>query len=103
MHVRAGDVRADRRRVVRGQAVTHTGLRRRRIAGGALLALVSWAAWIVLATALTPLPGPLREGKYARSVRFLDRNGELLREVRADDDKARATWVPSDELDGRIA
>ncbi len=53
--------------------------------------------------ALTPLPPALREGGgYGPSVRFLDRDGELLREVRADEDKTRAQWVPIDEVGDNV-
>lgn len=53
--------------------------------------------------ALTPLPAALREGSgYGPSVRFIDRNGELLREVRADDDNTHAQWVPLDEVRGNV-
>lgn len=64
--------------------------------GGLMLAAV---VLLFVAAALTPLPAALREGAgYGPSVRFLDRDGELLREARADDDKTRAQWVPIDEV-----
>jgi penicillin-binding protein 1C len=46
---------------------------------------------------MTPLPVALREGAYQASVQFVDREGELLREVRAED-SARAVWVAYDEI-----
>lgn len=59
--------------------------------------------WVVLfaTAALTPLPPELRDaGRYAPSVRVLDRNGGLLREVRADDG-CRARFVKLDEIGER--
>ncbi|MBX3215271.1 MAG: penicillin-binding protein 1C [Labilithrix sp.] len=66
-----------------------------RALGGAMLAAL---AWLLVGAAFTPLPPALSAGgSYGASVRFLDREGELLREVRADD-SARAVWVPLDEV-----
>lgn len=46
------------------------------------------------AAALTPMPAALRTGgAYGSSVRFVDRDGEVLREVRAEGDHTRAQWV----------
>lgn len=75
-----------------------TSVRRRRlvracrVAGGLMLfAIVA----LFVAAALTPMPAALREGgAYGSSVRFVDRDGEVLREVRAEGDKTRAQWVP---------
>jgi penicillin-binding protein 1C len=56
-------------------------------------------AWLFVGAAFTPMPKALRDGgKYGASVQFVDREGELLREVRADDDAARAVWVPLDDV-----
>ena len=55
--------------------------------------------WLFVGAAFTPLPAAFREGaRYGASIRFLDREGELLREVRSDDDAARAVWVPIDDV-----
>lgn len=52
------------------------------------------SAWVVVAAALTPLPSELvTESDYTESTRFLDREGALLREVRAGDAE-RARWTP---------
>jgi len=54
---------------------------------------------LFLAAALTPLPVPLKAGGgYGPSIRFLDRDGEVLREVRADEDHTRAQWVPLEDV-----
>jgi penicillin-binding protein 1C len=66
-----------------------------RALGAVMLATL---AWLFVGAAFTPLPTALREGaRYGASVQFVDRDGELLREVRADD-AARAVWVPLDEV-----
>lgn len=66
-----------------------------RALGGAMLAAL---AWLFVGAAFTPLPEALSAGgTYGASVQFLDREGELLREVRADD-AARAVWVPLDDV-----
>lgn len=72
--------------------------RRRRLLGAALVLLFPWVA-LVIAAAATPLPPELREGPaaYGPSARVLDRNGVLLREVRAEGG-VRATWVSLDEV-----
>lgn len=58
----------------------------------AVLALFAGAA-------STPLPAALRKGSaYGSSVRFVDRDGEILREVRADGDHTRAQWVSLGEV-----
>jgi len=76
--------------------IRSTRLRRvLRVIVGALLAPV---IALVVAAAMTPLPPELRAGApRSESTRFLDRDGGLLREVRADD-AARARWVPLDEI-----
>ncbi len=64
----------------------------------ALAAALALALVLLLITAAaTPLPVVLREGNYAASIRFLDRGGGLLREVRADD-TTRAQWVPLERM-----
>jgi penicillin-binding protein 1C len=59
-----------------------------------MLVLVLWAVF-------TPLPPELsaesRAGAYGESVRYLDRDGALLREVRADD-ATRARWIDLDDV-----
>ncbi len=80
-------VRGRRRRVRRSVRVLRT------LAGLALAAV----CWLAVGAALTPLPHALREARYGASVQFLDREGALLREVRADD-AARAVWVPIDDV-----
>jgi penicillin-binding protein 1C len=68
------------------------------IVAGALLA--PWVALVVTAI-LTPLPPELCDaGRYAPSIRVLDRNGALLREVRAEDG-CRARYVKLDEVGER--
>ena len=52
---------------------------------------------LVLGAALTPMPAELRVRGTAGSVRIEDRDGNLLREVRADDG-SRARWMPLDEI-----
>ncbi len=65
-----------------------------RALGATMLAAI---IWLFVGAGMTPLPAPLRDqGTYAPSVVFVDRQGELLREVRADD-AARAVWVPFDD------
>jgi penicillin-binding protein 1C len=68
-----------RRRIARALAIA---------AGVALLPFVA----LVVAVALTPLPSELRESRPSTSLRVTDRDGRLLREVRADDG-AHARWV----------
>ncbi len=84
-----------------------------RVLAGLVLAAV---AWLLVGAAFTPLPRALtdlrevvpreshglRESRYGSSVQFIDRDGELLREVRADD-AARAVWVPLDEVGPTVA
>jgi penicillin-binding protein 1C len=71
-----------------------------RAAGGVLLAAL---AWLFVGAAMTPLPAALREGGgYGASIRFVDREGALLREVRADGDGARALWVSDDEVGANV-
>jgi penicillin-binding protein 1C len=54
-------------------------------------------AALVLGAALTGMPPELRVRGEAGSVRIFDRDGALLREVRADDG-ARARWTPLREV-----
>lgn len=74
------------------------GPRARRVAKIAIAALaLPWIA-LVVAAALTPLPAALREGAvYDASVRFVDREGAPLKELRAGDG-ARARFVRLDDL-----
>jgi penicillin-binding protein 1C len=65
-----------------------------RIAVATLLA--PWVAIAIVACFL-PLPVALKKDvKYTESTRYLDREGRLLREVRADD-AARAQWLSLNE------
>lgn len=52
---------------------------------------------LAIAAALTPLPDELRSSTPTSSVRFVDRDGNLLREARLDDG-TRARWVPVSEV-----
>src|SRR5690349_20021482 len=53
---------------------------------------------LFVGAAFTPMPAELRQGgAYGSSVRFVDRNGAVLREVRAEGDHTRAQWVPLSE------
>ncbi len=66
----------------------------RALLGLALAPIVA----LVVAAAFTPLPAELREGAArSQSTRYLDRDGGLLREVRADD-ATRARWIALDEV-----
>jgi penicillin-binding protein 1C len=65
-----------------------------------LAALFVGSLALVVVAACTPLPAELADGggvRFGTSVRYLDRDGALLREVRADD-AARARWASGDEL-----
>ena len=63
------------------------------------LVLLGSIVALFVAAALTPLPVPLKAGGgYGPSIRFLDRDGEVLREVRADEDHTRAQWVPLEDV-----
>ncbi|WP_394838942.1 penicillin-binding protein 1C [Pendulispora rubella] len=56
--------------------------------------------WLVaIVVAFTRQPAELRDraGSYSQSVRYVDREGGLLREVRADD-ASRARWIPLEEM-----
>jgi penicillin-binding protein 1C len=69
-----------------------------RIARAALGVVLAPIVALVVAAALTPLPPELRaRATSTESVRFHDRGGGLLREVRADD-ATRARWVTLDEI-----
>jgi penicillin-binding protein 1C len=73
---------------------------KRTLAIVAAALLAPWLSLMVMAI-LTPLPPELRDaGRYAPSIRVLDRNGALLREVRADDG-CRARYVKLDEVGER--
>lgn len=62
---------------------------------GLILAAI---AWLFSGAAFQRLPAALQDGaRYGASVVFVDREGELLREVRAED-STRAVWVPLDEM-----
>ncbi|WP_437594685.1 penicillin-binding protein 1C [Sorangium sp. So ce1000] len=78
---------------------------RRLLRRGAQIALaLAVAPWLLLAVlaALTPLPPELRAPEdLAVSTVLLDRNGTVLRELRAGDG-ARARWLPLDEAGDRI-
>jgi penicillin-binding protein 1C len=73
-------------------------LARRSVAVGAAVALGGLLT-VAVAVALTPLPEALRGNdevgapRGGASVRYADRDGALLREVRADD-ATRARWAP---------
>ncbi|NOU32042.1 MAG: penicillin-binding protein 1C [Polyangiaceae bacterium] len=85
---------------MKGRRPYATRLRRvvRALVGLALAPVVA----LVVAAVLTPLPASLREGPGAgTSVRYLDRNGHLLREVRADDG-TRAANVPLAGVGDRV-
>jgi penicillin-binding protein 1C len=64
--------------------------------------LFPWVAVAVTACFL-PLPAALKkDAKYTESTRYLDREGRLLREVRADD-AARAQWLSLKEAGPNVA
>jgi penicillin-binding protein 1C len=70
----------------------------RRLARAALGAVLAPVFALVVAAILSPLPPELAaRATSAESVRFYDRGGGLLREVRADD-ATRARWVTLDEI-----
>ncbi len=71
-----------------------------RALGATMLAAV---LWLFVGAAFTRLPAALQEGgRYGASIVFVDQNGELLREVRADD-SARAVWVALDDVGDNVA
>jgi penicillin-binding protein 1C len=76
------------------RSALHCGKARVRALVGVVLTPV---IALIVAAALTPLPPELAAERYSSSVRFLDREGALLREVRADD-ATRARWVSVDEI-----
>lgn len=85
---------------MKGRRPYATRLRRvvRALLGLALAPVLA----LVVAAVLTPLPATLREqGGAGTSVRYLDRNGHLLREVRADDG-TRAAYVPLGAVGDRV-
>jgi penicillin-binding protein 1C len=65
----------------------------RRRAAIFLVVLVLPAVLLGIAAALTPMPPELRVRAAAGSILVDDRDGNLLREVRADDG-SRARWIP---------
>jgi len=69
----------------------------RRASRVAALVLVTPVLLLLVAAGLTPMPHELLRAGAAGSVRIDDRDGDLLREVRADDG-AQARWVPLDEM-----
>lgn len=70
---------------------------KRLLVGVLVMLALPWVALVVTA-ALTPLPEALREdADYGPSRRLLDRNGVVLREVRASDG-TRARWAPLEEV-----
>jgi penicillin-binding protein 1C len=70
--------------------------------GRALFVLCLPAFSLVVAALFTPLPPELRAGSHRdESVRFLDRNGGLLREVRADD-ATRSRWVSWEDVGANV-
>ncbi|MBI2395264.1 MAG: penicillin-binding protein 1C [Deltaproteobacteria bacterium] len=71
--------------------------RLRVIAFALALSVVLPPLGLAIAAALTPLPEELRSSTPTSSVRFVDRDGNLLREARLDDG-ARARWVPLAEV-----
>ncbi len=69
-----------------------------RAARGLAIGALAAVALLLAAAALTPLPDALvHRDAYSASVRFTDRDGAPLREVRADD-ATRARWVPLDAV-----
>ncbi len=85
---------------MKGRRPYATRLRRavRALVGLALAPVVA----LVVAAVLAPLPASLGGGRDAgTSVRYLDRNGHLLREVRADDG-TRAANVPLAAVGDRV-
>ncbi len=74
---------------------------RRALRAAAVVVAAPWVA-IVVAAALTPLPADLRAAApYDASVRFVDREGAPLKELRAGDG-ARARFAPIDDLGDRV-
>jgi penicillin-binding protein 1C len=70
---------------------------RRAVKAALVLVLLPWVALAVRAVTL-PLPAELASpAAGADSIRFVDRDERLLRELRADD-SARARWVRLDEV-----
>ncbi len=77
-----------------------TRLRRitlRQLALALALAVALGVLALAAAALLTPLPDELRASTPTSSVRFVDRDGHLLREARLDDG-TRARWVPLAEM-----
>jgi penicillin-binding protein 1C len=74
-----------------------TRARAKRLARTVIGIVLAPIVALVVRAATMPLPNELAHGDYAQSVRYVDRDGRLLREVRADD-AARARWVPLDEV-----
>lgn len=73
-------------------------MNRAKVARVAVALVLAPMIALVVAAALTRLPPELALASgYRESIRFVDRDGALLREVRADD-AARARWTPVAEL-----
>ncbi|HEY8039321.1 MAG TPA: penicillin-binding protein 1C [Polyangiaceae bacterium] len=68
-----------------------------RTARGLVVLVVLPVLALVARAATLPLPAELRGGAGAESIRFVDRDGRLLREVRADD-ASRARALSLDEV-----
>jgi penicillin-binding protein 1C len=76
--------------------------RARRILRTLLGIVLAPVVWLVVAAATTPLPAEFgAKPAYEDSVRVLDREGRVLREVRAGD-AARARWVSRAEAGDRV-
>lgn len=91
----SSDLASGRPPLIRGH---FSSPRLRKLVAVAVSVLV--APWVVLvvAAALTPLPTVLREAHpFDASVRFVDREGTLVKELRASDG-ARARWATLDEV-----
>ena len=74
-----------------------------RIARTVLGAAVAPFFWLGVVSAARPLPPELgRPGAYEASVRITDRQGVLLREVRAND-ATRARWIGLDDAGDHVA
>jgi penicillin-binding protein 1C len=73
---------------------------KRKLLAALAILLAPWLVLVVMAM-FTSLPTELRDSShYAPSVRVLDRNGALLREVRADDG-CKARYIKLDEVGER--
>lgn len=77
-----------------------TGAERARALAGVVVAPLFWLGVLAMATPLPPELG--HPDEYRASVRVTDRDGALLREVRADD-ASRARWIALDDAGERVA